>query len=66
MMFLNNKDDRSYYRMMIGWFIEIYKGKKFLSTLIIVVFPNDNSEEDIGMYQQLSQMTIYIKKSITY
>jgi hypothetical protein len=49
-MFLNNKDDIPYHRKMIAWFIEIYQGKKVLSTSIIVVFSNDNSEEDIGIY----------------
>ncbi len=66
MMFLNNKDDISYHRKMIGWFIEIYQGKKFLSTSIIVVFPNDNSEEDKSIYTQISQMAIYNKKFNTY
>ena len=61
-MFLNNKDDLSYHQKMIGWFIEIYQGKKFLSMSIIVVFPNDNSEKDTGIYQQLSRMIIYMKK----
>jgi hypothetical protein len=40
---------------MIGWLIEIYQGNKFLSTSIIVIFPNDNSEQDTGIYTQLSQ-----------
>ena len=66
MVFLNNQDDTLYHRKMIGWFIEIYQGKKVLSTSIIVAFPNDNSEEDTGINQILSQMTIYIKNSITY
>ena len=61
-MFLNNKDDLSYHQKMIGWFIEIYQGKKFLSMSIIVVFPNDNSEKDTGIYQQLSRMITYMKK----
>jgi hypothetical protein len=51
LMFLKNKDDISYHRKMIGWFIEIYQGPKYLSMSIIVVFPNDNSEEDTGNCQ---------------
>ena len=43
MMFLNDKDDISYHRKMIGWFIEIYQGKKFVSMSNIVVFPNGNA-----------------------
>jgi hypothetical protein len=60
-MYLKNKDDISYHRKMIGWFIEIYQGKKFLSTSIIVVFSNDGSEQDTGNYNQVSQITIYLK-----
>lgn len=48
MMYLNTKDDISYTQKMIGWFIEIYQGTKFLSTSIIVVFKNDNSEIETG------------------
>jgi hypothetical protein len=58
MMFVNNKEDISYHRKMIGWYIEIYQGKKLLSTSIIVVFPNDNSVDDSGIDQLLSRMAL--------
>ena len=48
MMYLNTKDDISYPEKMIGWFIGIYQGSKYLSTSIIVVFPNDNKEIETG------------------
>jgi hypothetical protein len=48
MMYLNTKDDISYTQKMMGWFTEIYQGTKYLSTSIIVVFPNDNKEIEIG------------------
>ena len=50
MMYLNTKDDISYPKKMIGWFIEIYQGSKHLSTSIIVVFPNDNTEIETGNF----------------
>lgn len=50
MMYLNTKDDISYPEKMIGWFIEIYQGSKHLSTSIIVVFPNDNTEIETGNF----------------
>jgi hypothetical protein len=65
-MFFNNKDDISYHRTMIGWFIEIYQGTKFLSTSIIAVFQNDNSEVDTGICQQSFPKNKYIKQSTTY
>lgn len=50
MMYLNTKDDISYPEKMIGWFIEIYQGSKYLTTSIIVVFPNDNTEIETGNF----------------
>jgi len=47
-MYLNTKDNISYTYKIIGWFVEIYQGSKYLSTSIIVVFPNDNKEIEIG------------------
>ncbi len=38
MMHINNKNDLSYVKHMKGWYLEVYKGDKYLSTSIIDVF----------------------------
>lgn len=48
MMHINNKNDLSYVNQMKGWYLEVYKEDKYLSTSIIVVFPNDGKESDQG------------------
>ena len=48
MMHINNKNDLSYVNKMKGWYLEVYKEDKYLSTSIIVVFPNDGKESDKG------------------
>ena len=48
LMHIKNKDDLSYLKFMKGWYLEIYKSEKFLSSSIIVVFPNDGTESDKG------------------
>ncbi len=43
-----SKDDILYIQKRIGLFIEIYQGKQYFATSIIIVFPNDNSEIKIS------------------
>ncbi len=51
MMHINNKNDLSYVNHMNGWYLEVYKEDKHLSTSIIVVFPNDGKECDHGKHK---------------
>ena len=57
--YIKDKHTMQYASKMRGWYIEIYKDAKFLSSSIIVVFLNDNSEYDNGM-----EMSIQITKNI--
>jgi hypothetical protein len=36
---------------MKGWYLEVYKEDKYLSTSVIVVFPNDGKECDHGKHK---------------
>ena len=51
MMHINNKNDLSYVNHMKGWYLEVYKEEKYLSTSVIVVFPNDGKECDHGKHK---------------
>jgi hypothetical protein len=51
MMHINNKNDLSNVNHMKGWYQEVYKEDKYISTSIIVVFPNDGKECDHGKNQ---------------
>ena len=53
MMHINNKNDLSYVNQMKGWYLEVYKEDKYLSTSVIVVFPNDGKKSDQGKNQNM-------------
>ena len=36
---------------MKSWYLEVYKEDKYLSTSVIVVFPNDGKECDHGKHK---------------
>ena len=48
MRLIENKDTLCYVKDVRGWYIEMYKDGKFLFSLIIIVYLNDNSEYDRG------------------